>query len=84
MLPKRIEVCAALDKPVFGRVTFYSQVDGTPDQYLGTDQAPPYRIFLDPFPYVGGKVQIKAVYEDTFGGSCTAVVEGLSFKIDRH
>jgi alpha-amylase len=80
MMPNRIEVGVALGKPVFGRVSFFSQFDGGADHYLGADHTPPYRIFLDPFPYIGKRLSIKAVYEDTFGGTRAAVVTNLNIQ----
>ncbi len=84
LMPDRIEVGVALDRPVFGQMSFYCVIDGAADQYLGTDCAPPYRIFLDPYPYLGKQINLKAVFEDTFGGTRSATVEGLRIREGVH
>jgi glycosidase len=79
-MPQRIEIRADLDHPVFGDVTFRIRTGQTPYQFLGVDRSPPYRIFLDPFPYLGKTVSIEATFADTFGGTHTARVDRLTFQ----
>ncbi len=61
-----------------GRVLFHTRVDDSEDRLLGIDRSPPYRLFLDlsQFPE-GSQLRIHATFEDTFGRSCRASVEGL-------
>ena len=77
-MPARIEIRAELDRPLFGRVLFQVSVDDSDYRLLGIDRSPPYRLFLDPsqFPE-GSRISIQATFEDSFGESCRASVEGL-------
>jgi glycosidase len=64
----RFRIEAQLDRPAFVEVTFSLSIDGGPFEVLGTDAAPPYRIFWDTTPYAdGSEVEIMATVDDLHG-----------------
>ena len=64
----RFRIEAALDRPAFVEVTFSISVDGSDFEILGTDAAPPYRVFLDTLPYTDGSlIELMATVDDLHG-----------------
>ncbi len=80
----RIEVKAELDQPIFAEVTFAVKV-GTATEYtvIGTDNAPPYRVFYHANGLPDGTtLQFKAIVNDLSGHLRSTTVTGIAPHIE--